>query len=759
MWRFLMKSHFIINIKDLLNLLQNVTEANTEETFLSTIQESLKKLESLLMCHQILLYETLSTTNGKYYKTNPDFTSEDQKYQDIKQNILISKRIIKHPYDIAIPLMQQNDCFGYIHFFFKDDILENDELLLSSLSLIGKLYSQSIILNNQIHQMVQLHEENDQLKQAKHQFLSNVSHEIKTPLNHVYNAMYLLGSTELSEEQKTYIANSQTSIDQLSNILEDMLDMTKIESGKLEISQDTFNLEEELIRVLRIHKHFADEKKIQLNYIFDYRISEELIGDFRKIRQILVHLVHNGIKYTEKGSVTLKTKAIENKHGFSVEFSVIDTGIGIDQEHQTQLFDIFYQVQAANNRRYQGIGLGLPISSQLTELLKGQLTFKSEKHKGSEFTITIPLQKGRPFDFQLMVDKKALIIPSKSGKSSTSTMFTSMGVLTYLEQHMFDQKVDFIICENEQIHPDVIKELKQVHGLPHTYTILFTKHKTNTQSGFDLIFERPVSRQTIYQRITTKSLQEQQDKYQLLLNAYALIVDDNRLNRVSLSSILKKLGLKSKQAASGKEAIEMVKKEHFDIILMDIQMPEMDGIEATRRIRSLGNSYQHIPIIAVTANAFFKDYDVMKTAQIHDVIFKPIHVDHLHQVLRKFISPKIQIDIPSDLFIFDQEDFKQRFEGSYDIANEVIQSFMQEYPKDLKNIEEAIKHGDLKAIEHTTHYFKGSCAYLSAKRAVWVLTNIMTYAKQNQVELIEPMYEVLLKEMDALVHAIEVYQL
>jgi len=199
----------------------------------------------------------------------------------------------------------------------------------------------------------------------------------------------------------------------------------------------------------------------------------------------------------------------------------------------------------------------------------------------------------------------------------------------------------------------------------------------------------------------------------------------------------------------------MIKQESFDLILMDIQMPHMDGLEATRRIRSLGNSYQKIPIIAVTANAYFNDYDLLKASQINDVIFKPIKMEALAQSLRKYLVQNETIRIPDELFIFDRGDFLKRFEGSYDIAKEVILTFQSEYLKDIEKMRQAVKEKNPETIIQTAHYYKGSCAYLSGKRLVWVLTRMMDHAKQNILDEMNDLFELIVKESESLINELQ----
>ena len=275
--------------------------------------------------------------------------------------------------------------------------------------------------------------------------------------------------------------------------------------------------------------------------------------------------------------------------------------------------------------------------------------------------------------------------------------------------------------------------------------------------------EYPTSRKTLHQRITSitdKPAVELTDDLssQSVLNGYALIVDDNRLNRFALESILTKSGMTSKSVSSGLKAIQAVKNETFDIVLMDVQMPDMDGIETTRRIRNLGKNYESLPIIAVTANAFLSDYDFMKTSLMNDIILKPIRVKNLNLILRKYIKATATIEIPIELFVFDQKDFETRFEGSLDIAEEVIESFLLECSKDLLRIKDAVNQNDSKKIIESTHYFKGSCSYLSGKRAVWLLSYMINAAKKESLDMMQMSYELLEKEVAALLIEIDKYQ-
>ena len=718
---------------------------NTDLDYLSSLKElSLRAFQNPMINSHIQMKSLIID----------DVTKMDQ--ETALFQLLTSKNITSfHTYPIII----HHECVGSLVFenLRLDNKNENINTRIIELLTNGianfKLQSK---LNQKINTLLM---DKQMVINLKSQFLANMSHEIRTPLSGVYNAMYLLGSTELSVEQKEYLELGQSSIDALSHIVEDLLDISKIETGKMEVYQDTFNLEDELVRMIKSLKSFADEKGLQLIFKYDYQLINELVGDIQKIRQILLNLLNNAIKFTQMGSVTLEVKGITHQSQFAVEFSIIDTGIGMDEENIKHIFEAFYQIDSSETKKQKGTGLGLSICYQLTELLKGELQIKSKRDQGSTFSLTLPLGKSKSIEYPLMSSLSALLINPIMIDDTFIQMIKSMGIELFDLTTINDSKVDLLII-NTYENNDQITLYQSKYGKNMLVNIYCSYEHADQLKERDLVFNLPTSRQIFNQKLVNllnKDL-KQEDKYQNFINASALIVDDNRLNRIALANILQKLGMKSKSVDSGKAAIETVKKETFDIILMDIQMPEMDGMEATRRIRSLGKSNQTIPIIAVTANAFLKDYDLMKISQITDVIFKPIKPDSLTQILRKYITSKNAIEIPSDLFTFDQHEFEMRFEGSLDIAKEVLTTFLEEYRKDLEKIMRAVTNQDAEQIIHTAHYFKGSCSYLSAKKIVWLLDYLMNMAKTPKFENMNEIMISLDKEVDELIVLIKEFQ-
>ncbi|MBU1142771.1 MAG: response regulator [Firmicutes bacterium] len=662
----------------------------------------------------------------------------------------------------TLPLINQEECIGFIAFDDNSKTRKWNVIENRLLRVLSEMMTNLMMRQKREHEIIEMRIKADEASRAKGQFLANMSHEIRTPLSGIYNTFYLLSTTDLSIEQNEYLTVGQASIDSLASIVDDVLDISRIEAGKMEVYEDLFNLEEEFIRIIRTQKSFAEDKGLSIHFSFDYRINFDILGDYRKLRQILLNLLNNAIKYTNEGFIDIDVRMITEEPLF-IEFSVSDTGIGIDQSKIQFLSDAFYQVDSSESRKYQGTGLGLSISNQLIDLLHGKLSIESEIHKGSIFKVTLPFTKNRLYEYPATQNMKALYVTEEIEQSMIVSLLSSMGMEPYTFESIDDKKVDAIIFEKPIKNSDLIQRLKNEYGNESTITISSATPENKRFKKIDCFFDLPVSRQTLYQKILNKLNSDRKAQnsieYNTILSGYALVVDDNRLNRIALESILVKQGIKSTSVDSGKKAIDLVKKEDFNIILMDIQMPEMDGIETTRRIRALGKKYQSIPIVAVTANAFFNDYDMMKTSQINDVIFKPIKISHLNQVLRKYIHTGTSIIIPDELFAFDEKDFRQRFEGSSDIALEVIESFTSEYRGDLQKLKSAIQLKDSEEIIKAAHYFKGSCSYLSGKRAVWMLNYIMDASKNRQLDLMDLCYDLLESEINELMKGIKDFSL
>ena len=650
----------------------------------------------------------------------------------------------------GVPLFNKDELWGYLSFenqrrpqSFKDYEGTGFKSFIKSLELR--------IAYEYLNQEASYYKDKaSQTVENKYVFFANVSHEVRTPLNGIHNALYLLQTTDLTKEQKTYLDMANESVDGISSTVDRILDLEALETGKLEIQMRSFNLEDEMIRLIRMYQRQIEQKKINLHWDFDYKIQNEVIGDERKLRNILAHVLHNAVKFTDMGDITLKIKHLGDERYL---FEITDTGVGISEEHIGNLYDAFFQIDMKNHKEYQGLGIGLTVAHELTKLLDGKLSIESKLGVGTKVSLELELKTGKQVLYQ-DIHHVSVMLYLGNKPSRIKYLLETLDVTLFDDQNIDNTKVDIIIFEDSLKTNETISQMKELYGNQNVKTFTLGHLDQKKMNKADGIIDYPVSRSTIVQKINS-SYQEMRksatSEYTRQLSGISLVVDDNRLNRIALESILKKLGLQAKLAESGAKAIEMVKAEHFDLILMDIQMPHMDGIEATRRIRSFGGSYATIPIVAVTANSYFNDYDMLKASQINDVIFKPIKMESLGQILRKFLLSVDTIRIPDEILTFDEVDFLKRFEGSYDIAKEVISTFQVEYHKDLNHIKEAVLLKNSDEIIKTAHYYKGSCAYLSGKRLVWLVNRMMDQAKQNQLDEMNDLVELLFKETEELI--------
>ncbi len=377
----------------------------------------------------------------------------------------------------------------------------------------------------------------EKMSQAKGEFLANMSHEIRTPMNGVIGTLQLLEDTSLSPEQKEFVDIAHKSADALLAILNDILDLSKIEAGKLSFENIAFDLSQIINDIVVLYSLKAEQQGVFMSQEFDSALPGALMGDPTRIRQIIVNLVSNALKFTDKGEVKIGVDVINSKaNHVDLKVSVSDTGIGIPQGAQQTLFNAFTQADGSTTRKYGGTGLGLAIVSQLVEMMDGELGVDSVEGEGATFWFTATFQ-----------------------------------------------------C---------------------------------TDTVVDVVTESIVSNEAT------------------VLNAKILLVEDNPINQMVAQKMLEKLGLKAEQANNGVEALKLLGEQAYDLVLMDCQMPEMDGFDATREIRKLeikSINQNALPIVAMTANVMSGDRERCLEVGMDDYIGKPVQRDQLESVLRKWL--------------------------------------------------------------------------------------------------------------------------
>ena len=654
-------------------------------------------------------------------------------------------------------------------------------------------------------------DEAEQANKFKSEFLANMSHEIRTPMNAIMGLTHLALQTSLTPKQHDYLRKVHKSSQDLLGVINDILDFSKIEAGKLNVEAISFRLDDVLENLSNLISLKAEKKGLEVLFNSGQNVPNVLIGDPLRLGQVLTNLTDNAIKFTEQGEVVLTVEVeAETDDQVTLLFSVADTGIGLSSEQQKKLFRAFSQADGSTTRKYGGTGLGLTICRQLVRLMQGEINVQSSIGNGTTFSFSALFGKTpAPPSLHITADlrgTRVLVVDDnemardilrnalESFTFQVTTVASGQEALDELQRSSSGNNPPYqlILMDWKMDGMDGIEASKRIHQLcsPQIPTIImvtaYGREEVMQQAehvGLDGFLIKPVNRSllfdTIMDALAGRGMVTDSDRIPVtipttvpvpqLLENRVLIAEDNEINRQVLRELLEQTGLQVLEAVNGKEAVQCVKEQNFDAIFMDIQMPEMDGFEASSLIRA---ENPDVPIIAITAHAMVEEKEKCLASGMNDHVTKPIDPAKLFEALNKWLTNTeenintIKAETPlnsgevsfPELDGIDVDSALYMMSGNKKLLDKLLRKFTKNHGQTGQEIREALENNDFDLAHRLSHTMAGVAGTIGAKSLEKAARDLLQSIKQERHEESPPLLDSFEREQDRVVSSLSLLE-